>query len=100
LPFTFLLIAVVVYWLTVIAGVVGVDSLDVDIDADADVDVGIDGDLDADADAGHHGHTGGTMGAFQGFLVLINAHHVPLLIVLSFFIASMWTGSMLGNYYL
>ncbi|MFT5467483.1 MAG: hypothetical protein ACI8UO_002587 [Verrucomicrobiales bacterium] len=88
LPLTILLGAVVVYWLIVILGAIGVDSLDFDVDADVDADV--DPDLD----------TAGTGGGGIGMAVLrfLNFGQVPALIVISVLVLCLWSISILGNY--
>lgn len=66
---------VMLYWLVVILGAVGMDSLDFDLD------------FDADADA-----QGGMLGAGLGFSVLKFFHvgTVPLLVLLSIFVLMLW----------
>jgi hypothetical protein len=64
------------------------ESFDIDLDADADMD------LDAEGDASH-----GSDGLFQGVLRFLNVGDVPLMIIVSFFIFSMWAMSLLGNFY-
>ena len=81
LPFTILLGLVVVFWLFTIVGAVGVDSLDIDLDADADGDLNHFGELPA------------------VFLRVVNAGSVPVTIVLSVLVATLWLGMMLLNYY-
>ena len=49
-PFTVLLGLVLLYWITVIVGLLDLDLFDVDLDVDADVDVDVDVDVDAGAD--------------------------------------------------
>lgn len=93
LPFTVLLILVFVYWLTVMTGLLGADSFDIDLDTDFDADVDVD--VDADGDSGQ-----GVGGLFNGVLHFLNLGDVPLMIIVSFFIVSMWAASLLGNFYL
>ena len=50
LPYTLLLIAMLLYWLSVIAGALDISILDLDIDLDANVDLDADVDLGADVD--------------------------------------------------
>lgn len=96
LPFTFLVIVVVIYWLLMIVGVVGIDSLDgdgggLDLDADGDVDLEVGGDADTVAAPAH--------GIMAGALSFVNADRVPLAIVLSFFFVFLWIGMILGNHF-
>lgn len=96
--FTILLGLVVLYWLMVILGALAVDSLDLDVDTDVDfdvdADVDIDADLDIDADADMDadiGHAGpGAHGLGHSILVFFNLGQVPLLVLLSVFILTMW----------
>lgn len=81
LPFTILLGLVVLFWLLTLIGAFGVDSFD------ADLDSGADGDLS---------HLGDIPGAL---LRVVNAGSVPVTIVLSVLVVSMWCGAMVLNYY-
>jgi len=81
LPATLLLLLVVLYWLTVIAGVMDLSALDVDL---------------PDADAG----TGDGGGFFQAFLEYFNIRFVPVSIMLSLYALSFWIISMIANEYL
>ena len=62
------------YWLVVILGAVGIDSLDLDFDA---------GDADVDGDVGAHGFAG-------DFLEFLNVGKVPILILWSVLLLPMW----------
>lgn len=90
LPFTVLLILVVVYWLSVIIGVLDVELFDFDLDIDMDADV----DADADMDVGHSG------GFLHTVLNLLNIGEVPFMVVISIAILAAWSISMMSNYYL
>ncbi len=81
LPATLLLLLAVVYWLTVIVGLMDLSSLDVDL-PDADLEVG---------DGG---------GFFQAFLEYFNIRFVPVSIMVSLYALSFWIVSMLANEYL
>src|SRR5210317_86724 len=87
--FTMLLISIVVYWLTVILGVLDADLFDVDV-PDMDADVDMDADIDANLD------TGVTWGVLHWFYV----GEVPVMVLLSIFILSLWAIAILGNHYL
>ena len=82
LPFTILLGLVLVYWAGVILGALDIELFDFDGDADIDADVGAVG--------------GGGIALLQFFHV----GTVPLSILLSFFILSLWIISVVANYYL
>lgn len=83
LPFSILLGLVVLYWLFVAIGLMGMD-----FGVDADIDADIDGSI---AD----GHTG----LFSGLLNFVNIGEVPITIVLSFLTLCIWTLSITVNYY-
>ncbi len=83
LPFTILLGFVVLYWIFVAVGMMGME-------------LGADADIDADVD-GTAGDAGG--GFFGNLLNFINVGEVPITIVLSFLTLCIWTLSMAVNYY-
>ncbi len=85
LPATLLLILVLLYWMTVIFGVLDLSSLDMDIELP-------DADVDADVDLGDSSPVG-----FEAFLAYFNIRYVPISIFLSLFGLSFWVVSMLGN---
>ena len=72
---TILLGLVIVYWITVILGLIDIDVLDFDIDLDLDVADGFDGS--------------------QGLLAFLNLKDVPVMIVVSVFALVFWISSML-----
>ncbi|QNE39829.1 DUF1449 family protein [Hymenobacter sp. NBH84] len=89
---TGLLVFVLLYWLTVVVGLVHIDALDVDVATDADVDL--------DAHTGlhlHHGEVG--VDWLNNALVFFNLGRVPLMVFLSFVALPLWAGSILLNYY-
>ena len=88
--YTFLLILVVLYWLSIIIGIFDFGSFDLDFDIDADVDI----DVDVDADIG-----AGSPGAIAGFLHFFNFGKLPFMIIISFVALSAWSISVLVNDY-
>ncbi|MEM7374292.1 MAG: hypothetical protein AAF587_37200 [Bacteroidota bacterium] len=106
LPYTILLIVVLLYWATVFFGFLNLDSFDLDIDADLDIDIDVDVDLDvdvdadldvdADADTEVSGGGGSWLASTASFF---NLGAVPFMVFMSFLILSMWSISVLGNYY-
>ncbi|MBC6609827.1 hypothetical protein H8B15_02765 [Hymenobacter sp. BT507] len=89
---TGLLVFVLLYWLTVIVGLVHLDTLDVDVTTDADFDL--------DSHAGphlHHGEVG--VDWLNNALAFFNLGRVPLMVFLSFVALPLWAGSILLNYY-
>ncbi len=87
--FTLLLVIVVMYWLTVILGVLETDLFDIDLpdmDMETDMDAGVDADLGS--------------GAAWGILHWFHVGEMPVTVLLSIFILSLWAIAILGNYYL
>ncbi len=84
--YTFLLILVVMYWLSIIIGVLDFGMFDFDFDIEADAD------LDADIDAGG-------VGSIAGFLHFFNFGKLPFMVIMSFVILSCWSISVLLNQY-
>jgi len=88
--YTFLLLFMLVYWLSVIFGALDVHFLDFDLDADVDTDI----DLDTEVDT----HLGG--GWLAGTLQFFNIGQVPFMTVLTVVVLNSWILMLLGNYYL
>lgn len=76
LPLTVLLILTVIYWCLVILGLVDIEALDFDVDVEG----------------------GGGVG--HALLSFFSIGEVPFMAVISFMVLSMWSISMLMNYYL
>jgi len=118
--FTVLLLLLILYWIMVILGGLDVNlfdidlgdadiggNVDVDVDIGADADVGVDMDADADVDIGgdadvdaHAGVDGADAGALRSVLHFFYVGEVPVMILVSIFILSCWTISVIANYYL
>jgi hypothetical protein len=88
--FTVLLIFVLLYWSTVLLGIIDISAFDVEVELEADVDIEADTDVE-----GHHGGSGWLGQSLQFF----NFGRVPFMVVTSFLTLSMWALSILGNYY-
>ena len=89
LVFTLLLLMVILYWIIVILGVLDVDLFQVDLsDFDADGDLGVDGDV--------HGAGASLSGSVLHFF---HVGEVPVMVLFSLLVLSLWAGSVLGNYY-
>jgi hypothetical protein len=86
IPFTLLLILVLLYWITVIIGVIDLGSFHIhhDLYVDKGINVEVDG-------------VGGWWGVVLAFF---NVGSVPFTVVVSFAALFLWVGSILGNYYL
>ena len=116
--FTILMGGVFLYWTMFLVGAVGLDLFDIDVDTDLDwdadidihADVDVDVDVDADVDAPHAGsaHSGG-QGAdmhgqgsswFVSVLRFFNVGDVPLMILVSALVGTMWAVSVLSTHYL
>jgi hypothetical protein len=81
LPLTVLLGLTLLFW---VVSLLGVGDLDPEMDADVDVDVG--GDLPS-------------VGAFGFLLRVVNAHDIPLMLVLSLLSLFMWSLAIISNFY-
>jgi membrane protein implicated in regulation of membrane protease activity len=94
IPFTLLLIMVLLYWASVIVGVLDLGSLDIETDVHADLhhDVHVDKGVQVEVDT--------HVGWFGLVLAYFNVGAVPFMIVLSFVALFLWIGAILGNYYL
>ncbi len=86
LPVTILLGLVLTYWLMVIVGVLGMDTIDLQLDGDFDIDGGIDTNIDSSSMVGD-------------FFRFMHMGDVPVMIVVSFFVVSMWMVTIVGNHY-
>ena len=76
---TGLLVFVLLYWLTVIIGLLDFKTTDLHLDA------------------GHH--LAGDANWFNGALAFFNLGRVPLMLFVSFVVLPLWVGSILANYY-
>ncbi|GAB3835870.1 hypothetical protein GCM10028821_33260 [Hymenobacter jeollabukensis] len=81
LPATGLLIFVLLYWLTVIVGLLDFKTLDLDLDHDLDTEA----------------HLG--VAWLNHALAFFNLGRIPLMVFLSFVALPLWVGSILTNYY-
>ena len=121
--FTGLLILVVLYWVTVILGALDIHIFDVDVsdsgghdvdvgDIGHDVDVDV-GDMGHDVDAGgadhdvgaevdHHGAEAvdAGPGLWHSVLLFFGVGRVPMMVLVSVLVLSLWFVSMVANYYL
>ena len=92
LPFTILLGLTVLYWVLYLLGALGSDMLDfigLDLDGDVDVDADVDTDMDVSAESS------GSL--LAGFLHFFYVGEVPVVMIFSVLILSMWTLSMVIN---
>ncbi|OGX86667.1 hypothetical protein BEN47_12705 [Hymenobacter lapidarius] len=85
---TGLLVFVLLYWLTVLLGLLDMKTVDLSIEDH--------GHLHFDSDGAHEGM--GT-GWLNGALAFFNLGRIPLMIFLSFVFLPLWAGSILVNYY-
>ncbi len=96
--YTVLLVIVLIYWMSIIVGVLDTGSFDIDFDLDVDVDldVDLDVDVDADMDVDADGDVGG--GWFAGALHFFNFGKLPFMIIMSFVILFQWAMALLANH--
>ena len=101
LPYTFLLGLVILYWVLYLLGALGSEALDfAGLDVDADVDLDVDADADVDVDVDVHAGGEGLSGVLSSVLNFMYIGQVPVIVVLSVFILSMWLLSMATNHFL
>ena len=107
---TGLMILVVMYWLLVILGVVGMDMFDIDVDVDADLGIDADFDVDMDIDGGVETAPGSQLGGGsattgnESFLRVVFDFFflgdVPIVIIGSFLALFFWITTFVVNHYL
>lgn len=91
-PFTILLVLTLLYWVTVMFGVLDMDFIDIDLDADVQLSADVDVDTSVNADSGV-----GDFMFLNNILEFLNIKYVPLMFFLSFFALSGWFISVVGN---
>jgi hypothetical protein len=103
LPFTVLLILVVLYWLLVAVGALGGPAADADLDVHADAHLDHDVDIDTmhhHVEGNHSGHGSHEGGSWWGnTLKFVNLGDVPVMVVLSVLILSLWAFGIVANRY-
>jgi len=95
------------YWSMFFIGMVGLDvldDLDVDLDGDVvdldiDADLDIDPDMDVDAGADGEAEINGRSGWFVPLLKFMDVGDVPLMVLLTALVGSIWAVSILSSYY-
>jgi len=90
--FTVLLLLTGLYWVTVILGVLDVNIFDVEVPdsgLETAADVDIDGEVGLDGDASF----------LRSFMHFFYVGEVPTMVLVSILMLSLWTFSVLGNYY-
>ncbi len=90
LIYTFLLILIFIYWLSIIVGALDFGSFDLDFDLDTDIDVEADVDTEIE---------GGSAGWLAGLLHFFNFGKLPFMVIMSFLVLLSWTISIAANYY-
>ncbi|MBD2721585.1 hypothetical protein [Hymenobacter armeniacus] len=81
---TGLLVFVLLYWLTVIVGLLDMKTVDLDLDVD---------------DPGDFHPEAANSSWFNGALAFFNLGRIPLMVFLSFVFLPLWAGSILVNHY-
>jgi len=107
LVFTILLLLVVLYWVLMILGALDLDFLHADVDADVDVDVDMDADVDVDGGVDVHGDVDGGLGegsppvhAFTAVLQFFYVGKVPMMVLMTILVLSLWMISLAANHIL
>ena len=100
LPYSMLLVMVLIYWLTVFIGAIDLDFLDIDLDVDTDADISAELDADLEMDSDVDSETSLSGGGMTKILAFFNVGAVPFMIFFSFLVLNLWIGSVLGNFYL
>lgn len=88
---TGLLVLCLFYWILVIVGGIGIDSVDLDFDVDADADLDID--IDADGDAEIVSGSSGILSILQFF----NFGRLPMMLIFSILFLSMWLIAIISS---
>ena len=112
LLFTLMLLCIAGYWTMFFVGVVGLDffddleldidgdvDLDLDLDADVDIDADVDVDAEIDAEADVDSDNSGRSGWFVSLLKFLDVGDVPLMVLLTALVGSLWAVSILSSYY-
>jgi hypothetical protein len=103
LPFTILLLLVVLYWLLVAVGALGGPSADADLDVDGGAHIDHDVDLDTmhhHVEGHHSAHGHSDSGSWWGHtLKFVNLGDVPVMVVLSVLILCLWSFGVIANRY-
>lgn len=84
LALSVMLVLILLYWIIVILGAVGLDSLDLDLDLDGEPDIDVDLDVDSETSVLH-------AGVGTSILRFFNIGTVPVLILLSVFVLALWS---------
>jgi hypothetical protein len=101
LLFTVMLIGVMFYWAMFLTGAVGLDLFEGDLDLDPDVDLDLDVDVDPEADLDGLTESGGRSASVVfSLLRLLGVGDVPVMVLLSAIIGSLWAVSILSSHYL
>jgi hypothetical protein len=91
---TVLLGVILLYWLFVLSGVLGLDVFDFDLDMDADAGGDIDVDGDVVLDVGEPGALASVLSVGVVVLRFLNIGRVPLMVWMSVFAISVWILTM------
>jgi len=95
LPFSILLCIMILYWVLVVFGAMGLDLFDIDIDTDMDVDV--DAEFGMDGGVGSDGQINPSLTI--GILKFFHVGELPVMVLVSIFSYTMWLLFYLFNYY-
>ncbi len=96
--YTILLAVILIYWTSIIIGVLDISAFDIDVDMDVDVDLDVDIDVDADVDVDADGDVG-SGGWFAGALHFFNFGKLPFMVIMSFIVLFQWAMALLVNHH-
>jgi hypothetical protein len=94
LPWSLMLLLVLLYWLIAIFGLVDLDFLGFDLGVDADADLDVDADVDVDVDANPGG------GVLLGVMEFVHLGSLPLMVVVSGLVICAWSMALIANFYI
>ncbi len=102
LPFTVMLVLVMLYWLLVALGALGGPHPDADLDVSHDAHIDHEVDVDTmhhNVEGHHHGHHSDSGSWYGNVLKFVNLGDVPVMVVLSVLILAMWAFGIFANAY-
>lgn len=98
---TAMMILIMLYWMLMIFGVVGMDMFDIDVDIDADLGLDVDADLGLDVDGEVSTAGGSTATGGDSFLKEVfdffYLTDIPIVIVATTFMFAYWVSSLVTN---
>jgi len=99
-PLTVLLLIILLYWLTVIIGLLDFSFLHFNVDADVDLHLDAHAATEIHLNKNIHLDVKTKRSWLTTVLAFFNLGKVPFMVFLSLLVLFVWSGSILGNYYL